>query len=91
MATWHGINALAAVRTATVLRATPNRCFALPAPPTVEPPVPLVIPAWKGKGVSHDDATIRNPRCGLTGLSAMTDEAAYSLADFHVIATLPSS
>jgi hypothetical protein len=34
--------------------ATPNRSFALPASLTVEPPVPPVIPAWKGKAALRE-------------------------------------
>ena len=48
-AAWHGVAVPEVFRTTAVAPAAPNRCFALPAPTTVEPPVPHVIPAWKGK------------------------------------------
>ena len=54
-AAWHGIDVPEAFRAAAVAPATPSRCFALPAPPpTDEPPVPPVIPAWKGKAALRE-------------------------------------
>jgi hypothetical protein len=54
-AAWHGIDPPEAFRAAAVAPATPNRCFALPAPPpTVVSPVPAAIPAWKGKAALRE-------------------------------------
>ncbi len=53
-AAWHGIDVPEAFRAASVVPATPNRCFALPAAPTIEPPVPPLIPAWKGKAALRE-------------------------------------
>ena len=53
-AAWHGIDVPEAFRAAAVAPATPNRCFALPAPTTAELPVPPVIPAWKGKAALRE-------------------------------------
>jgi hypothetical protein len=53
-AAWHGLEVPEAFRAAGVMPATPNRSFALPASLTVEPPVPPVIPAWKGKAALRE-------------------------------------
>lgn len=53
-AAWPGVEVPEAFRAAAVSPATPNRCFALTAPPTVEPPVPPAIPAWKGKAALRE-------------------------------------
>jgi hypothetical protein len=48
-AAWHGIDPPASFAACAVVPGTPCRSFALPSsPPPVEPPVPAVIPAWKG-------------------------------------------
>lgn len=48
-AAWHGLEPPEPFRAAAVVPKTPTRSFAIPAPPPpVEPPVPAVIPAWKG-------------------------------------------
>jgi hypothetical protein len=48
-AAWHGTEPPEAFRAGAVTPKTPSRSFALPPPPPpVEPPVPAVIPAWKG-------------------------------------------
>lgn len=53
-AAWHGIDVPEAFRAVVVAPATPNRCFALPAPPPAEPPVPPVVTAWKGKAALRE-------------------------------------
>jgi hypothetical protein len=54
-AAWHGLEVPEAFRAAAVAPATPNRCFALPAPPpAVASPVPATIPAWKGKAALRE-------------------------------------
>ena len=54
-AAWHGIEPPASFAACAVAPGTPSRTFALPAPPSpVEPPVPAVIPAWKGKAALRE-------------------------------------
>lgn len=54
-AAWHGVEPPDVFRTMAVTPATPNRSFALPPPPPpVEPPVPAMIPAWKGKAALRE-------------------------------------
>lgn len=54
-AAWHGVEMPDAFRADSVAPATPNRCFALLAPPpTFDPPVPTSIPAWKGKAALRE-------------------------------------
>ena len=46
---WHGVEPPEAFRVVAVAPKTPNHIFALPPPHLrFEPPVPAVIPAWKG-------------------------------------------
>lgn len=54
-AAWQGLEVPESFRAAAVMPATPNRCFALPAPPpAVASPVPATIPAWKGKAALRE-------------------------------------
>jgi hypothetical protein len=54
-AAWHGIDPPASLAACAVAPGTPSRAFALPAAsPSVEPPVPAVIPAWKGKAALRE-------------------------------------
>ena len=49
-AAWHGVQPPAPFAACAMAPGTPSRAFALPAPPpSAEPPVPAMIPAWKGK------------------------------------------
>ena len=54
-AAWHGIEPPAVFRAAAMAPKTANRSFSLPPTPSpVEPPVPAVVPAWKGKASLRD-------------------------------------
>jgi hypothetical protein len=46
---WHGRHSDAAFQTSLVVPVTPSRGWDVTTPPTPQLPVPLVIPAWKGK------------------------------------------
>jgi hypothetical protein len=51
---WHGSETEAAFEASLVVPATPSRGWDITAPPVAHPPVPPVIPAWKGKAVLRE-------------------------------------
>ena len=54
-AAWHGVEPPASFAASAEAPGTPSRSFARPSrPPPVEPPVPAVIAAWKGKAALRE-------------------------------------
>ena len=51
---WHGREPDAAFQASLVVPATPSRGWDVVAPPASQPPVPPVIPAWKGKAALRE-------------------------------------
>lgn len=51
---WHGREPDAALSASMVMPATPSRGWDVTAPPASSPPVPPVIPAWKGKAALRE-------------------------------------
>ncbi len=51
---WHGRELTAAFQASLVLPATPSRGWDVTPPPAFQPPVPPVIPAWKGKAALRE-------------------------------------
>lgn len=51
---WHGREPEAAFQASLVVPATPTRGCDVAPPPTPQPPVPSVIPAWKGKAALRE-------------------------------------
>jgi len=51
---WHGRELDAALSAFIVMPATPSRGWDVVAPPATQPPVPPVIPAWKGKAALRE-------------------------------------
>ena len=51
---WHGREPDAALSASMVIPATPSRGWDVTAPPASPPPVPPVIPAWKGKAALRE-------------------------------------
>lgn len=51
---WHGRDPAPAFQASLVVPATPSRGWDVPAVPEARPPVPPVIPAWKGKAALRE-------------------------------------
>jgi hypothetical protein len=51
---WHGREPEAAFQVSLVVPATPSRGWDIASPPASQPPVPPVIPAWKGKAALRE-------------------------------------
>jgi len=51
---WHGREPDLAFTASLVVPATPSRGWDVTAPPALQPPVPTVIPAWKGKAALRE-------------------------------------
>lgn len=51
---WHGREPAAAFQASLVAPATPSRGWDVTLPPASQPPVPPVIPAWKGKAALRE-------------------------------------
>jgi hypothetical protein len=51
---WHGREPDAVFQSSLVVPTTPSRGWDVAAPPTSQPPVPPVIPAWKGKAALRE-------------------------------------
>jgi len=51
---WHGREPDLAFTASLVVPATPSRGWDVVAPPASQPPVPIVIPAWKGKAALRE-------------------------------------
>lgn len=73
---WHGMDPPEVFQAVAVTPTTPNRSFFLPpTPPPVEPLVPAMIPAWKGKVVLREAGLLGEVDAAITAAGGRLQDA----------------
>ena len=72
---WHGREPDLAFQASLVVPATPSRGWDVAVPPASPPPVPPVIPAWKGKAALREAGLLGAVEAAVTGAGRRVQDA----------------
>jgi hypothetical protein len=72
---WHGRDLEAAFQASLVVPVTPSRGWDVPAVPASQPPVPQVIPAWKGKAALREAGLLKSVETAVAAAGGRVQDA----------------
>jgi hypothetical protein len=72
---WHGREPEAAFQASLVVPTTPSREWDVTAPPASPPPVPSVIPAWKGRAALREAGLLDAVEAAVTAAGGRVQDA----------------
>jgi hypothetical protein len=72
---WHGRKPDLAFTASLVVPATPSRGWEIAAPPAAPPPVPQVVPAWKGKAALREAGLLDSVEAAVAAAGGRVQDA----------------
>jgi len=72
---WHGREPDATFQVSLVVPVTPSRGWDITAPPVAHPPVPPVIPAWKGKAALREAGLLKSVEAAIAATGGRVQDA----------------
>jgi hypothetical protein len=72
---WHGREPEAAFQAFLVMPATPSRGWDVPTVPEARPPVPPIIPAWKGKAALREAGLLEPVEAAIAAAGGRVQDA----------------
>lgn len=79
---WHGHEPQAAFQASLVVPATPSRGWDVSPPPASQPPVPPVIPAWKGKAALREAGLLAAVEAAVAAAGGRVQDAWVGASDW---------
>jgi len=80
---WHGRDLEAAFQASLVVPVTPSRGWDVPAVPASQPPVPQVIPAWKGKAALREAGLLKSVETAVAAAGGRVQDAWIGAPDWR--------